>query len=481
MSELIMLVLAFAAQLEGQTITERNKGAAAHLASLGRWAGGIVPYGTIPVRKVFSDGNEGWWLGRDVELTWPFVLEMVGLACDPFEPRGYAAIAAHLEESGAITPKNHRARLAKPPRDPAPESRWRDTTVRDILKSPALRGYLVREDGSIVRDACGQPVMQGEALVDDETWSALQAALGLLAAPRSGRSRRKDASPLLGVIQCGTCEANMYSTWTRDRRQRRDVADALADALMADPRHAAQRDGRTVRVKPLRLPELSKAAELVMRDSDGVVIEVDKMSADQLQELWNALGIEGDPREILSQTRREQLRCKGDAHDAGQPAPFVPLAETLDFVDLEFRTRFAGVRKSQEIRTGGVDHRPAMAELREDIEALTLQLIKLRGAAADIAARQLASMSDRLEELEKAPFVPAQRKTVYLSGTWVDDWERADWRGRRSILLAVGARVVVGESTGWRRPVCERLAFEVRGHIDPVQGVPEDVRPQSGL
>lgn len=43
MSEFMMMFLAFAAQLEGQTIMERNQGAAAYLQQIGRWPGGSMP------------------------------------------------------------------------------------------------------------------------------------------------------------------------------------------------------------------------------------------------------------------------------------------------------------------------------------------------------------------------------------------------------------------------------------------------------
>ncbi|MFI1436328.1 recombinase family protein [Streptomyces lydicus] len=392
MSELIMLILAFAAQLEGQTIMERNRGAAAHLQSLGRWAGGIIPYGTIPVRKTFKDGNEGWWLARDVDLTWNHVVDMVGKA---IAMEAYTAIRDHLNQSGAITPKNHRARLAKPPRDPDPDSRWRDTTVREILTSQALRGYLVKEDGSIVRDVDGKPIMQGEPLIDDETWFRLQEALKERAAPNAGTSKRKDAHPLLGVIMCGVCDRPMYASWVKERRNRRTSA----------PEDATPQ-----------------------------------------------------PQE---QGRRYLMRCKGDQHPKGVAAPNVPVEPTLEWVDQEFMNRLGMFRRTEVVTVGGVDNRAAIAELKGDIEALSIQLPKLRGAAADTVATQLNGMSDELKALERTPLIPPQRKEVDLGRTWGEDWTGADWRERRTMLLQAGVVVTVGPPTGWRRPVGERLTFDI--------------------
>ncbi|GGY88395.1 recombinase family protein [Streptomyces nitrosporeus] len=219
MSELIMLILAFAAQLEGQTIMERNQGAAAHLQSLGRWPGGVVPYGYKPGRRTFADGNEGWWLFEHTnedptKSTADIRRAMVARA---ISGRSYSEILRWLTAMDAITPKNHRGLLATPPREPDPESTWQLTVVRDMLLSPVMRGHLVKKDGTIVRNADGSPVLQGEALVDDDTWHRLQDALKVLSTNNTG-PRRKDGHPLLGVLVCGVCDQNMFVNWYREKR-----------------------------------------------------------------------------------------------------------------------------------------------------------------------------------------------------------------------------------------------------------------------
>lgn len=221
MSELIMLILAFAAQMEGQTIKERNQGAAAHLESLGRWAGGPVPYGLVPGRRVFADGNEGWWLflHTDDDPTLSTADIRRGMVARAIGGKNYTEIETWLTNMGAITPKNHRARLAKPPREADPESKWRITVVREMLLSPIMRGHLVKRDGTVVRDEKGAPILQAEPLVDDDTWYKLQDALKLLESGASG-PRRKDGHPLLGVLQCGICGRNMTKGQYRERLQR---------------------------------------------------------------------------------------------------------------------------------------------------------------------------------------------------------------------------------------------------------------------
>ncbi|MFD0650234.1 recombinase family protein [Streptomyces malaysiensis subsp. malaysiensis] len=461
MSELIMLILAFAAQLEGQTIMERNKGAAAHLQSLGRWAGGIIPYGTIPVRKTFPDGNEGWWLARDADLTWNHIVEMVGLG---IAGEAYTAIRDHLAETGVITPKNHRARLATPPRDFDPESRWRDTTVRDILLSSALRGYLVREDGTIVRDNKGDPVMQGEPLIDDETWFRLQEALKERSAPNAGASKRKDAHPLLEIVECDECDHNMYAGWVTERKKSPRLGKALVDALRSEGRDFAK-DGDHVTVtaggETLTFPY--------------------KMSAGELRDAWTALELAADITPVMATCQRHLFRCKGEDHADGVPAPNIPVEPTLEWVDAEFMRRLGRFRRTEIVKTGGIDNRPAIQELRADIEALTKQMLKLRGAAQDAAADQLNGMSDTLAGLEKVPYRAPEERIVQLDRTWGDDWKSAEWSERRQMLISAGVKIRVGPPTGWRRPVGERLTFLVGEHIDPVEDAEAEALHQAML
>jgi DNA invertase Pin-like site-specific DNA recombinase len=205
MSELIMLILAFAAQLEGQTIMERTQGAAAHLQSLGRWPGGPVPYGFLPARKTFSDGNEGWWLAEH-KHTADVRRAMIARAISGLS---YESITTWLNDSGAVTPANHRAQLAG--REVDPNGRWMTTTVRTMLLSPIVRGHLVTREGVTIRAADGSPVLQGAALVDDDTWYRLQDALSRRAVEALTAPRRKDAHELLGVLVCGVCERNFHA------------------------------------------------------------------------------------------------------------------------------------------------------------------------------------------------------------------------------------------------------------------------------
>ncbi|MGW1270728.1 recombinase family protein [Streptomyces sp. NPDC002491] len=373
MSELIMLILAFAAQLEGQTIVERNQGAAARLQSLGRWAGGPVPYGFQPERKTFPDGNEGWWLGEHKETA---DIRRAAIA-RAIARNSYSAITEWLNESGAVTPTNHRARLAGRPDDP--ESRWTSTTVRSMLLSALNRGHLVTREGTTVRNTDGSPVLQGAALISDDTSRQLKEAVQDMSVEALQAPRRRDAHELLGVLVCYDCASNMHMG------------------------SRTQHDG----------------------------------------------------------TRSDTFRCNSDRHGRGIPKPTVTKAITVAWVHAEFVRRFGFMRRTQVIRTPGVDHRAEIAELEENLDELNTRLPRMRGAAADVVERQMNGIADRLEELRRAPVEPPKLQVVELDTTWGDAFVAASDEEKRQIMLDMHVRVTVGPPTGWRRPVEERLTFEI--------------------
>ncbi|MEW2488790.1 recombinase family protein [Streptomyces sp. NPDC048411] len=373
MSELIMLILAFAAQLEGQTIMERNQGTAAHLQSMGRWTGGPVPYGFEPVRKVFPDGNEGWWLGEHKETA---DIRRAAVARG-IAGSSYAAITTWLNKSGAITPANHRALLAD--READPSSRWMSTTVRSMLLSDIVLGHIVTRDGVTIRNADGSPTLQGDALVDAATQRLLKEKLKERVVPALAAPRRKDAHELLGVLVCYACAANVHS------------------------------GSRTAR--------------------DG--------------------------------GRNPVFRCNSGAHPEGVAYPAINKHETLAWVEEQFLKRFARFRRTQSVRVAGVDNRPEIEELRDNLRELGSRMASMRGAAADIIMEQMNGIGDRLAELEKVPIVPAREELVELDTTWADDWHASDAEERRQMMLDLCVRVTVGPPTGWRRPVGERLSFDI--------------------
>ncbi len=394
MSELIMLILAFAAQLEGQTIMERNQGAAAHLKSIGRWSGGSVPYGYMRTRKVFSDGREGWWLTEHKE-TAAIRREAIARA---IAGKNYSEIRRWLISSKAITPKNHQNQIADPPRDIDPEDTWSLTTVYDMLRSPIVRGHVANRQGELIRHPDGSPVMFAEPLVEDSTWYELKAALDRLSVPSDG-PRRRDGHELLGVAKCGTCASNVHGS--RNKSYKTGPVDTF--------------------------------------------------------------------------------RCYGDKHEKGQPAPTISRAPVLEYVSEQFLSTVGRMKRTQVVRTAGIDHTAEIAELESDITDLSARLVRLRGPAADAVESQVQGLSDRLEELKKRPIVPARSEVVELDTTWGDDWKATDdWAVRRRMLQEVGAVVWIYPGRRWT-PLEERVRFEIGTHVDPEQDALDDVAFQESI
>ncbi|MBT2539172.1 recombinase family protein [Streptomyces sp. ISL-44] len=173
-----------------------------------------------------SDGGSIRILKTTQILRAPIRRKMVDMAIrgadeGDIEGATYVKIRDYLVEINAITPRNHRAALARSPREPDPDDVWHVETVRKMLKSATTRGHLVKRDGTPVLTATGEPVLQGESLIDDQTWYDLQEALKQRHNGSSGVSKRKDAHPLLDVLICGICERNVHRHFVVERKGKR--------------------------------------------------------------------------------------------------------------------------------------------------------------------------------------------------------------------------------------------------------------------
>ncbi|MFH8737382.1 recombinase family protein [Streptomyces sp. NPDC017964] len=343
MSELIMLILAFAAQMEGQTIMERTQGAAAHLESLGRWAGGPVPYGWAPGRKVFEDGKEGWWLFRhtDDDPTRSTSEIRLGMIARAVTGKNYTEILRWLEEMSAITPWNHRALLATPPRDLDPESAWNVTVVRDMLQSALNRGHTVKRDGTVVRDDNGAPILQAEPLIDDATSYELKEALKLLENGLAGKPR-SDGHELLGILECSICERNLVKSWTSETKgkgKNRVRTDVRVDIFRCNGKY-----------HPEGVPGISMKAVEVFEWIDGQFLA--HIGPFRRTQVLTTPGIDHRPEIEELQSDVDQLsarlaRLRGPAADAVEKqligrsnrleelreAPFVPASQKLVELD----------------------------------------------------------------------------------------------------------------------------------------------------
>ncbi|WP_162890532.1 recombinase family protein [Streptomyces olivoreticuli] len=217
MSELMMMMLAFAAQVEGQSIKDRVTGAQAAMRKMAlRWRGGGQPaYGYLPAPMPAKYGGAGWTLVPDpkaVEVIERIIAELVaGLTTH--------AIAQKLNADGVLSPsahwKGYQARkknkldteTAEPKKRPA---QWRAQTITRMLTNPALLGWKMHA-GNPVRDDQGSPVMATETpILTREEFDQVSALLAPKPTAEKAPRRPDSSALLLRVIHCDGCGSRMY-------------------------------------------------------------------------------------------------------------------------------------------------------------------------------------------------------------------------------------------------------------------------------
>ncbi|MFD8013201.1 recombinase family protein [Streptomyces sp. NPDC058955] len=206
-SELIMMMLAFSAQMEALSVQERVAGAHAALRAEGRYSGGLVPYGYERIRN--SDGK-GFKLAPAPEA----VRILTGIVRDVLSGRSLTAVATALNEAGTLVPRDYQA--VKAGREPGgvragrrhDRFRWTAGTLSKILRSPALMGYRLHR-GKPVRDHDGNPVPIGDPILSPEEFDALQEHMNALT-PQQNRTRKDTRAMLLGIAKCRGCGGNLY-------------------------------------------------------------------------------------------------------------------------------------------------------------------------------------------------------------------------------------------------------------------------------
>lgn len=201
MSELMMMMFAFAAQVETQSTSDRVTGAQAAMRKMPlRWrGGGKTAYGYLPAPMPAEHGGIGWTLVPD-PITVKVIECIIAALVSGLAP---LAIARMLNADGVLSPSAHwaayKARTktggTEPEENTAPKQKpaqWRDETIIKMLTSPALLGWKMHQ-GNPVRDDQGAPVMAAETpILTREEFDQV----GALLAPKPTAKRapvRKDS------------------------------------------------------------------------------------------------------------------------------------------------------------------------------------------------------------------------------------------------------------------------------------------------
>jgi len=203
-------ILAVFGEMEAAAISSRVKAARAHLVKEGRWTGGGVAYGYMPVDNPVGPGRV---LVKDPErIDW---LEIVVRRAR--EGQTVNQITTWLTDMGAPLPRSASARRS------GCLTGWNRQTVDGLLRNPILAGMTPRNPGrkksapradpfSVVRDAEGKPLIdESLALLTVEEFADLVEALDSRTIPQARKmSDRTRTSPFLSRIAvCDACEVFM--------------------------------------------------------------------------------------------------------------------------------------------------------------------------------------------------------------------------------------------------------------------------------
>jgi site-specific DNA recombinase len=180
---LVANVIAGVAEGELEAIRSRNLGSQKTVRQLGRWHGGVPPYGYGTVKRA-----DGWYLVVNTEEA--------RVIRDEILPR----VLSH-ESTNSIAAELNTSNV--PTRRGGP---WSGNVIRTMLRGRALLGQH-EHNGKLVTDEDGLPVQRAEPIVSADEFEKIQAALHA----RTVRSGERNENPLTGVLFCYVCDAPMYS------------------------------------------------------------------------------------------------------------------------------------------------------------------------------------------------------------------------------------------------------------------------------
>ncbi|MEU1214297.1 recombinase family protein [Streptomyces sp. NPDC005790] len=197
--ELIATLMAFAAQMEAESIRERVTGAQAAIRLMPlRWRGSRPPYGYLPERL---EGG-GWTLIPDPDAVKIITRVIASLV----NGSTVNSIVHALNKDGVSSPTDrwseHKGREIKK------TTRWNSVTLARILRSETLIGWKL-SSGKPVRDGEGRPVMATrEPILTRAEYDSVQA---LLDERSVNNTARRDTNALLfGIAHCASCGGRLY-------------------------------------------------------------------------------------------------------------------------------------------------------------------------------------------------------------------------------------------------------------------------------
>jgi DNA invertase Pin-like site-specific DNA recombinase len=400
MAELMMMLFAFAAQVERLSTKERVTGAHAAIRQMkNRWKGGRPPYGYEPKRLETG----GWTLKPDptaVKVIQRIIRDLKGDSSTGEKGKSATAIAVALTAEGIPTPwrywaqKRQELRDAEmagdadsvPPSDekageePESASRgrgWNGATIRAFLTDYAMLGWKTYGDQVVREPGTGIPVtFTDEPILTRTEFDYLREIFTERA--RQPVERKDTHAVLLGVLLCDACGRRMY------------------------------------------LMRRSKAQNYVC------------------------------------QTYTPEGKCPGPSS--------IKQTWAEEYVEREFLKQLGGVRVLEHERIPGYDPGPEIEETEAEFKAHLAERGKQKSRAAIAAWQERHDALDaRLEELESRDKTEPRTIVKEGSVTYGQMWDAGDDLERRALLLDCGVvvRVKRGTRGGWRTLDESRVSFDV--------------------
>ncbi|MEV6638052.1 recombinase family protein [Actinoplanes sp. NPDC051470] len=417
-TQLIVMIFAFAAQTELTSIKDRNRDTKAFMRSTGRWGGGMHPFHATPER----DGV-GWRLIKNPD-TWPVMREIVDRAlnreskrsiADDLNARGIASpreyrllmgekvptasVAGVVTELGektltirpaegdplAVTKFPKHTKWAVADGDVVSEGQrltkpilWSGKIIGDQLRAQALLGVVEFEKKAVL-GADGMPIGRCPAMVTRDEWTQLQAILAAGAEGHAGKSHAADSSQLLGIAFCPHCGERMYYRKPRNR-----------------------------------------------------------VNAAYTYEYYGCRSAWGY---LAEQTK--DTRCT---------AVSIPAADVEAAVESALLQLIGDVPVMKEVVHAG---QSSSEDLATATAALTDLLMESAGKPAAVKAvyqKQITALEERITRLSELPETVAGTELVPTGKTYRQAWEAEDRPGRRRLLLDSGIRVETTKAAGGSIP-----------------------------
>ncbi|MFJ1704417.1 recombinase family protein [Kitasatospora sp. NPDC088346] len=405
-SELIIMLLAFAAQMEAEAIKERVQGSRAELRSQGRWHGGRIPYGWTVIE---NPNGKGWVLVECPE-TGPIVREIIRRVIDGDSIYSIANDLDRREVPTATDLETKRKTGALP----ETLKKWDHQQISQMLRSEHLRGYTLHDpkatakrerraegadfeawEGRPLLDSDGHPRIDRPPLINDDDWYKLQEVMKTKERPEarinSAGSRLVRVAYCGGINKDGTaCDEPMYGGSKKRLKNRKWT-------------------GEHVRI----------------------------------------------------------YRCKirGTGHSVTVDADIVD-----QWAEDEFLKRIGNWSVMMQLADRGEDHSAEIARVNESIARLRRDREAGLYDEDDEAeyGSMIGKLLKERKKVKALPSRPASIVSVPTGKTYADLWHEADEEGKRRMMMRAGARLVVstGKSIGPRFNY-DRLSFAIGEHDDP--------------